>query len=250
MRARRELAELVRQITRSLPLSTVFEQSAARPELARDLVGWLRPHLASAGKPLPVEIECRGSVCALRPRANDPSAAIHWTCPKDMKPDEICLASLDDDGWFARLRRKQLPFLERVEPPWQRHGEITPAFVSVRPRDEQQGISGERWVLRVARTLDFPGAVATCERRFPAKGSLTLLVKVPETCGLDVQPSGPHLSVEYGGELMGSKLATCLRNVTEQALARVEAPGCTYAWGHEWRLDFPNPRIEISEPAE
>jgi RNA polymerase sigma factor (sigma-70 family) len=252
MRVRRELAELTRQITRSLPLPNVFEQSAARPELARELAGGLRPHLASAGKPLPMEIECRGSVCALRPREGDPGSAIHWTCPKDVKPGELCLASVDDDGWFARLRRKQsqLSFLERVDPPWQRNGEITPAFVSLRPRDEQRGIAGERWVLSLARTLDFAGLVAACERRFPAKGTLTVLAKVPETCGLAVKPGGPQLSVEYGGELMGSELAACLRSGTEQALARVEAPGCTYAWGHEWRLDFPNPKVEISEPAE
>jgi hypothetical protein len=72
------------------------------------------------------------------------------------------------------------------------------------------------------------------------------MANVPETCGLAEQPSGPLITLQYGGELMGSALAECLRTATEQALPRLERPGCSYRWVHEWRLDFPDPKIDLT----
>jgi hypothetical protein len=128
-------------------------------------------------------------------------------------------------------------------------GITLPTFVSLRPREER-GVSGDWWVFELTSTFDYAGMVAACERRHPAKGSLTIMAKVPETCGVAEKPVGPLITMQYGGELMDSGLAHCLRSATEQALARIEPPGCTYAWLHEWRLDFPHPKIELKASDE
>jgi hypothetical protein len=76
------------------------------------------------------------------------------------------------------------------------------------------------------------------------------MAKVPETCGAAEKPGGPLITVQYGGELMDSSLANCLRSATEQPLARMEPPGCTYEWLYEWRLDFPHPKVELKASGE
>jgi len=114
VRARNELAMLARQITRTMEPYDVFAQSTPRPELARELADLLRPHLAVAGKPLPVEIECRGSLCSLRSREDIEGSAVRWSCPKN---GGICWGRWDDGGWFGRLLGKRMQLaLEHVIP--------------------------------------------------------------------------------------------------------------------------------------
>ena len=102
----------------------------------------------------------------------------------------------------------------------------------------------------LVHTFDYAGMVAACERRHPSKGSLTVMAKVPETCGLAEKPNEPLITMQYGGELMNSELADCLQSATDQALARLDPPGCTYSWLHEWRLDFPHPIFELKASDE
>jgi RNA polymerase sigma factor (sigma-70 family) len=249
---RRKMAVLVRQITRNMDVGLVFEQSTARPELTRELVGLLRPRLAAEGKPLPVDVECRGTVCALKPRQDVAAAAVRWKCMPNGKPGgSSCWGRWDDDGWFAQLVKSysQLP-LENLVSPREYEGVTLPAFIVLQPRNEVQAISVDRWVRHLIRASDYPGIVAACEKRHPAKGSLTVLAKVPETCGLAEKPNESPITVQYGGELMNSALANCLRMATDQVLSRVEPPGCTFAWLSEWRLDFPHPKIEIDTSDE
>jgi hypothetical protein len=79
----------------------------------------------------------------------------------------------------------------------------------------------------------------------PARGTLTILARLRETCGMTENTTEPLLTVQYGGELMNGALADCLRVATDQALAHVEPPGCTFAWLREWTLAFPHPKIEL-----
>lgn len=252
VRIQGELAALVRQVSRTMYVNEVFEQSTPRPELARELATLLRPYLAPQGRPLPVEVECRGIVCTLRPRNDVPGSAVNWRCMSSGKPGwSNCWARWDDDGWFARLvkARLQLP-LENLVPPREHEGQSMPAFLIFRPGAERQGVSGDWWVQNLVQTLDYAAIVTACERRHPAQGSLTLMAKVPETCGLADKPTEPLITVQYGGELINSALADCLREAIAQALDRLEPPACTFAWLHEWRLDFPHPSLELKASDE
>ena len=252
VRVRNELTALARQIFRTQYVNELFEQSTPRPELARELAGLLRPHLAAEGQPLPVEIACRGIVCTLMPRDDVAGSAVGWRCMSSGNPGgSSCWGRWDDDGWFARLVKVhlQLP-LENVVPPVRHDGETVPAYVIFRPRNERQGVSGDWWVGQLVHSLDFAGMVRACERRNPAQGSLTIMARVPETCGLAEKPSEPLITLQYGGELMDSELADCLRMTIDQALARLEPPDCTFSWLHEWRLDFPHPNLELKASDE
>lgn len=120
-----------------------------------------------------------------------------------------------------------------------------PTYVVVRPRDERQGVSVHWWMRNLVHTLDYAGMVTACERRHPAQGTLTLMARVPETCRLGDEPTEPPITLRFGGELMNSALADCLKVTLDRALARLEPPACTHAWLHEWRLDFPHPALEI-----
>ncbi len=251
-RVRSQLASLARQIFRAPYVNEVFLQSTLRPELARELAELLHPHLAGEGKPLPVTIECRGIVCALMPRDDVPGSTVRWRCMSNGKPGgNSCWGRYDDDGWFAQLHqaRLQLP-LENFVPPVQVQGKTIPAFVTFRPQDERQGLSGDWWVRQLVDTVGYAGMVTACERRHPAKGSLTLLARVPETCGVEDPPSEALITMQYGGELMDSALADCLRMAMDQALKDLEPPGCTFAWLHEWRLDFPHPSLDLKASDE
>lgn len=252
VRVRNQLASLARQIFRTPYVNEVFVQSTLRPDLARELAELLQPHLAGKGKALPVAIECRGIVCAIMPRDDVPGSAVHWRCMSNGKPGgNSCWARYDDDGWFAQLVkvRLQLP-LENLLPPVQAQGETIPAYVTFRPQGERQGVSGTWWVRQLIDTLGYARLVTACERSHPAQGSLTLLARVPETCGVEDQPSEPLITLQYGGELMDSALADCLRMAIDQALKDLEPPGCTFAWLHEWRLDFPHPSLDLKASDE
>ncbi|HTP25286.1 MAG TPA: hypothetical protein VMK12_06440, partial [Anaeromyxobacteraceae bacterium] len=53
------------------------------------------------------------------------------------------------------------------------------------------------------------------------------------------------IAVDYGGELVGSDLASCLAEATRAMLKTFQPPGCVYGWRGEFRLQFPHPKIEI-----
>jgi hypothetical protein len=80
----------------------------------------------------------------------------------------------------------------------------------------------------------------------PSQGVLTVSVKVPESCGVQGQRNSLPITVEYGGELIGSELWSCMKSATEQELKRIELPACIYQWGAEWRLEFPHPKLDLS----
>jgi RNA polymerase sigma-70 factor (ECF subfamily) len=251
-RVRGDLATLARQISRTAYLNEVFEQSMPRPDLARELTGLLRPHLAREGQPLPVEVTCQGMICTLMPRAEVPESVVNWRCMSGGRPGgSSCWGRWDDDGWFARLvkARLQLP-LENLVTPVQEQGRTLPAYVTFRPRDERQGVSGRWWVRQLLETLDYAGMVTACERSHPAQGSLTLMARVPETCATREEPEESLITIQYGGKLMNSELADCLRTTLDPALGRLHPPGCTYPWLHEWRLDFPHPSLALKASDE
>jgi RNA polymerase sigma factor (sigma-70 family) len=247
LHVRKEIADLVRQINRTMHPHIVFEQSTPRPALARELAGILRPYLAASGDPLPVEIECRGTICALRPREDVAGSAVSWHCQASGKPGGICYGKWNDDGWFARLVNNypELP-LDGLLGPWRFGDDARPAFAILRPGGLQPGVPWNWWALTLTRSLDYAGIVAACERRHPTKGFLTVMAKVAETCGPAEKPTEPPITMQYGGELMGSELAECLRIATDQALARLEPPACTRSWLQEWRLEFPDPKIDLT----
>jgi hypothetical protein len=92
--------------------------------------------------------------------------------------------------------------------------------------------------------------VTACERSHPAQGSLTLMARVPETCATREEPEESLITIQYGGKLMNSELADCLRTTLDPALGRLHPPGCTYPWLHEWRLDFPHPSLALKASDE
>jgi RNA polymerase sigma factor (sigma-70 family) len=250
VRVREELAALQRRITKILPLWSVFQQSSANPDLEREVAGLLRPVLSPDGKAAPVEIECRARVCALRPSPSVPEAAMRWALGPDAKTG--CSASADGDWWYARLFRQQdrLGFVERYAWPWKYKGDEIPTMLSIRPPAERRGVTGPKLVFKLARDLGFARMVAACEKQSPAKGALTILVRVPETCGPSADSDGRRITVEYGGELGSSPLASCLRLATDQVTAQLDLPGCSYGWVQEWRLDFPHPKIDLPDSAD
>jgi hypothetical protein len=173
---------------------------------------------------------------------------VRWDCPNDTKALGLCFANPAGDWWFPRLMRKrhELTFLERIEPPTKRHEQERPALARFRPPEEQSGISGKKWVFELARKHDFASLVAQCDKRHPSQGVLTVSVKVPESCGAQGQRNSLPITIEYGGELIGSELWSCMKSATEQELKRIELPACIYQWGAEWRLEFPHPTLDLS----
>jgi hypothetical protein len=73
-----------------------------------------------------------------------------------------------------------------------------------------------------------------------------LSVVVPERCGSAGPGTLPPITVEYGGELIGSEVWSCMKSATETVLSRIEPPPCIYQWAGEWRLEFPRPTIDLS----
>jgi hypothetical protein len=143
-------------------------------------------------------------------------------------------------------KQNELTYLERIEPPIQRNGKDQSALLRIRPSEEQSGIWGKKWVLELARQYDFANIVAECEKHHPSSGALSVSVSVPERCAVEAQRNVPPIGVEYGGELVGSELWSCMKSATAQVLKQVEPPACTYQWAGEWRLEFPHPRIDLS----
>ncbi len=103
LRVRKEIEDLVRRVQRDFPARQVFASSAPNATLSREIADSLRACLAPGGEDLPVDVECRGSTCALAPRAGDPASAVRWKCPRDASPRGLCYGDHEADWWFARL---------------------------------------------------------------------------------------------------------------------------------------------------
>ena len=99
---------------------------------------------------------------------------------------------------------------------------------------------------RVAADNDFAGIVGSCEASHPAQGVLLVTAHVPSTIAPE-ETSGPRkIVVEYGGPLFASPVARCLTEATQRILNDFEVPDGVFGGLGEWRLDFPNPKIELT----
>jgi RNA polymerase sigma factor (sigma-70 family) len=248
-----EIARLETSIAAQAMPAEAFAASEPNPGLVASTAREVARLLGLGDKPLPFQVTCRGSICALAPTAAlDPALAIEWDCqPVAPGRPQFCNPSRGQDDWAIRLRRglQDSAVLAEGFPPLKRDGEEVPAYVRVRPAADRDRVNplvhGCKMIdeIRAARLLE------RCEASHPQdRGKLTvkLTYPAPDTPLVDGRR---RVGIDVGDELGPTPIGRCVADSVRALMDRHEVPELRNGMVNHRHFTFPNIAAYWSRPS-
>ena len=215
----------------------VFEASRANVALTGRIKVWAGKVLGRSPSELPLEVSCRARVCRLSPQARVDAGGTGWNCPElHGQARAACAPDAGDADWYQAIR-KNARSLGRLEEPARDRDGFKPAYLIVPRAAEDERPSPWKAVVAFMDSFDWRGGLLACEARHPDRGTLIVMLHVPETTGLETPVNRPSLHV--GGPMAGTRLGRCVVDLFTSAAALFTTPAVKGGAVFRMDLEFP-----------